>query len=224
MGYIGWARRLGNASCSYLTILLPLQFLDVEKQLSGGLLLITAELGNALPAERIVLERAADGVHFTPTSYPAVAGAGNSYRFTLPAFAAGNYYRVQAIGDDGSVYSKVLPPSGDGGSPPPGQARVFPDPVTNFVYVSIAPDEKFTSAMVMNNIGQVLRCIPVSSGQAVIRCELPTSLPAGIYFIRLMGKDMTPLTVRVLKTPWQSFIFEKMGKFWLWTLATGEIQ
>ena len=191
----------GSVANSYQMILLPLRFLDVEEQLSGDDLLITAEFGDALPAERILLEAAADGIHFTPTVYTAVTGAGNSYRFTLPAVAAANYYRVLAIGDDGSIYSKVLPPAGNGWSLPPGQARVFPDPATNFVYVSVAPDENFTSAMVINCMGQVLRSIPLPAGKAVVRCELPASLPAGFYFIRLTRGDRTALTVRVLKTP-----------------------
>jgi hypothetical protein len=192
----------GSVADSYQLILLPLRFLDVEEQLSGGDLLITAALGDTLPAERIVLEGAADGVHFAATVYTAVSGAGNSYRFTLPAFAAGNYYRVQAIGNDGSVYSKVLPPLGDGWSPRPGQVRVFPVPATNFVYVSTAPDEKVTSAVVINCMGQVLRSIPFSAGNTVVRCELPAALSAGIYFIRLTEMGRTPLTVRVLKTPY----------------------
>jgi hypothetical protein len=41
----------------------------------------------------------------------------------------------------------------------------------------------------------------LSAGNTVVRCELPVSLPAGIYFIRLTARDKTPLTVRVLKTP-----------------------
>ncbi len=191
----------GSVADSYQIFLLPLRFLDVEEQLSGGDLLITAALGDAIPAEHMVLEGAEDGVNFTPTVYTAVAGAGNSYRFTLPAAAAGKYYRVLAIRDDGAVYSKVLPPSGDGWPPRPGQARVFPDPATNFVYVSTAPDEIITSAVVINCMGQVLRSIPLSAGKTAVRCELPASLPAGIYFIRLMKNDRTPLTVRVLKTP-----------------------
>jgi hypothetical protein len=90
---------------------------------------------------------------------------------------------------------------GDVEFPRPGQPRVFPDPATNFVSVSIAPDEKFTSAVVINCMGQVLGSIPLSAGQTVIRCELPASLCAGIYFIRLTGRDRASLTVRVLKTP-----------------------
>ncbi|MEI9809927.1 MAG: hypothetical protein WDO16_19795 [Bacteroidota bacterium] len=73
----------GSVVNSFHFIVLPLQFLDVEKQLSGGDLLITAALGDVLPAERIVLEAAADGVHFIPTGYAAVAGSGNRYRFTF---------------------------------------------------------------------------------------------------------------------------------------------
>jgi hypothetical protein len=94
-----------------------------------------------------------------------------------------------------------LPPSGDGWSPSPGEVHVFPDPATNFVDVSTAPNEKITSAVVINCMGQVLRSIPFSAGNRVVRCELPASLPAGIYFIRLMARNRTPLTVRVMKTP-----------------------
>lgn len=191
----------GSVANSYLTILLPLQFLDVEEKLSGEDLSITAELGDSLPAERIVLEGAADGIHFTPTAYTAVADAGNRYRFTLPAVAAGNYYRVQAIGDDGSVYSKVLPPWGGDWSGRPGNVRVFPDPATNFVYVSTAPDERITSAVIINCMGQILGIIPFTAGKTAVRCELPPSLSAGIYFIRLTERDRAPLTVRVQKTP-----------------------
>jgi hypothetical protein len=163
--------------------------------------LISAAFVDPLPAERIVLQEAADGLHFAPTVYAVVASADNGYRFTLPAVAAGNYYLVQFIGDGGTVYSKVLPPLEDGWSPRPGQARVFPVPATNFVYVSTAPDEKVTSAVVINCTGQVLRSIPLPAGNTVVRCELPVSLPAGIFLIRLMGRDKTALTVRVLKTP-----------------------
>ena len=191
----------GSVANSYLTILLPLQFLDVEEKLSGEDLSITAELGDSLPAERIVLEGAADGIHFTPTAYTAVADAGNRYRFTLPAVAAGNYYRVQAIGDDGSVYSKVLPPWGGDWSGRPGNVRVFPDPATNFVYISTAPDERITSAVIINCMGQILGIIPFTAGKTAVRCELPASLSAGIYFIRLTERDRAPLTVRVQKTP-----------------------
>ncbi|HEY4148550.1 MAG TPA: T9SS type A sorting domain-containing protein [Chitinophagaceae bacterium] len=191
----------GSVADSYQLILLPLQFLDVEEQLSGGDLLITAAFGDALPGKRIVLEAAADGLYFTPTVYAAVAAAGSRYRFTLPAVAAGSYYRVRATGDGGSVYSNVLPPLADGWSPGAGQARIFPDPATNFVYVSTAPDEKITSAVVINCMGQVLRSIPLPAGKTVVHCELPASLTAGIYFIRLTGRGRTPLMVRVLKTP-----------------------
>jgi hypothetical protein len=173
----------------------------VEQQLSGGEFLVTAELGDVLRTDRLVLEAAADGIHFSPTAYTAAGGAGNRYRFTLPAAAAGSYHRVQAIGDAGPVYSKVLPPLEDDRSPRPGQARVFPDPATNFVNVSIMPDEKFTSAEVINCMGQVLLSNLLPPGKTVVRCELPASLSAGLYFIRLTGMGKAPLTVRVLKTP-----------------------
>jgi hypothetical protein len=191
----------GSVINSFQLTLLPLWTLDVKEQVSGEDLLITAEPGVALPAENIVLEEAADGVHYTPTVYTALPGAGKHYQFTLPAVAARNYHRVQAIDGSGPVYSNVLPPLGDGWSPLPGQARVFPIPATNFVYVYTAPDEKITSAVVINCIGQTLRSISLPAATQLVRCELPPSLPAGIYFIRLTRTDRAPLMVRVLKTP-----------------------
>ncbi|HEY4337454.1 MAG TPA: polymer-forming cytoskeletal protein [Puia sp.] len=166
----------GSVVSSLQMALLPLWVLDLKEQLSGANLLITAELGIDLPAERLVLEEAMDGVHFTPTVYTAVADAGNRYRFTLPALAAANYFRVQAIGDDGPIYSKVLPPMGIGSN-------------------------AFTSAVLINSMGQVLGTLPLPASTPVIRWTLPPSLPAGIYFIRLTGMGRAPLIVRVLKTP-----------------------
>ena len=87
----------------------------------------------------------------------------------------------------------------DGLSPRTGKTPVFPNPATNFVYVSNAPDEKFTSAVLINCMGQVLQNIPLPARTPVVRWELPGSLSAGIYFIRLTGMGRTPLTVRVLK-------------------------
>ncbi len=187
------------ANSSQLT-LLPLQVLEVEKQLSGGNLFITATLEDSLPSEQIVLESAENGTDFTPTSYTAVVSRGNHYLFTLPATAAGNYYRVEAIGDYGILYSKVLPPSGDDQSDGAGQIHVYPNPAANFVYLSVASDEKVNSVVVLNCMGQVVRTIFLPVGTQVVRCELPSSLPAGIYFIRLMGTFRTPVTVRLVKT------------------------
>ncbi len=189
----------GSVANSFQITLLAQRDINVKKQLSGGNLLITADPGNGYPKVRLVLEGSPDGVHFTETDYTAVAGAGSSWLFTLPAIAARNYYRVQVIGNGGSFYSKMLPPSDDGWSIGAGQVQVFPNPATNFVYISIAPDEKFTSAVVINCIGQVLREIPLVTGTRVTRCELPASLPAGNYFIRLKGMNGICKTARIVK-------------------------
>jgi len=189
----------GSVANSSQIILLPLHVLDVERQISGGNLLITATPEDTLRAEHIVLESAEDGADFKPTSYTAAEVADNRYVFTLPVSAAGDYFRVQAIWDNRSFYSKVLPPSGEERPGGARQTHVFPNPASNFVYVSIASDETINSAVVLNSIGQVVQIIPLPAGTPVVRCELSASLPAGVYFIRLMGKLRTPLTVRVLK-------------------------
>jgi len=190
----------GSVANSSQIIVLPLHVLDVEKQILGANLLITATPEDTLPAERVVLESAEDGADFIRTSYTAVAVAGNRYVFTLPVSAARDYYRVQAIWDNQTFYSKVLPPSMEEQPDGVSQTHVFPNPASDFVYVSVASDEKVKSAVVMNCTGQVVQIIPFSAGTPLVRCELSASLPAGIYLIRLMGTFRTPVTVRVLKT------------------------
>ncbi|MEJ0105115.1 MAG: hypothetical protein WDO19_22315 [Bacteroidota bacterium] len=132
----------GSVATGYPFIIVPLRFLSVEKKLSGGNLLITVQLGDALQEERLVLESAEDGLHFTPTVFEAVVGTDNRYQFTLPAVAAGNYYRIRATRDNVSVYSNVLLPSKNARSGDMQQAYAFPNPAINFVYVAIAPNEK----------------------------------------------------------------------------------
>lgn len=191
----------GSVASSFQMTLLSQRYIDVRKQLLGDSLLITADPGNGYPTERLVLEGSPDGVHFNPTAYVAVAGTGNSYHFTLPAVAARNYYRVQVQSSNNSFYSKTLPPSAVGWSNGAGHAQAFPNPATNFVYIPAAPDEKFTSAILINYMGQTIREIRLFAGAGIARCELPASLPAGIYFIRLKGPGGKYLTTRVVKAP-----------------------
>ena len=76
---------------------------------------------------------------------------------------------------------------------------VFPNPVVNAVYVT-APGDKFSGATLINCMGQEVRQFYLPPGSANVRCELPVSLPAGIYFIRLTKRGRAPITVRVLKS------------------------
>jgi hypothetical protein len=98
--------------------------------------------------------------------------------------------------------SHERPPLQESWSPGSGHPRVFPNPATNVVNIYTTSDEKITSAVVLNGVGQIIHSIPLPARRTpVIRCELPPSLPAGLYFIRLMEMDRPLLTVRVLKTP-----------------------
>lgn len=189
----------GSVANAWWFIVLPLQFVDVEGQFSGENLLITVKLGSALPAAHIELQGAADGAHFIPAGYTAVAGPGNSYQFILPAIEAANYYRIKVTGDNGPFYSKVLPPIKNDWPSVSGKVRIFPVPATSFVHISVASNEKIKSAVLINSIGKVFWSIPWPAGTPVVHCELPYSLPEGIYFIRLVRMDNTYLTVRILK-------------------------
>lgn len=190
----------GSVANSFQMTLLSRRNIDVKKQLYREKLLITAYPGDGYPKASFVLEGSPDGAHFTPTAYAAVAGPGNSYQFSLPAGAAGNFYRVQVTGIGGSFYSKILSPSENVSPNGYGQVKVFPNPATNFLYISISPDEKFTSAAVISSLGQVLKEIPLVAGTTITRCELPPAMPAGTYFVRLNGKGRTSRTVRMIKT------------------------
>lgn len=82
---------------------------------------------------------------FSPMmSMPGLA----KYLFTLPLQESGKYYRVHVLSEAGTVYSSILPPFGQ---PAAAAGFAFPDPATNFVYLTLKANNKYTGAYLISN-------------------------------------------------------------------------
>lgn len=189
----------GSVTNAWWFTVLPLEFVDVVQQLSGENLLITVKLEDAVSVQRVGLETSSDGIHFNLTHYTGVAGSGSNYQFNLPAIDAGNYFRVKVFGYNGSFYSKVLQTLKNDQFSQSEQIRIFPVPATDFVHISVSPNEKIKSVMLINSVGEISCSMPWPAGTSTMRYELPNSLPQGIYFVRLLRTDNTYLITRLLK-------------------------
>jgi hypothetical protein len=203
-------------SCStdantYLLAVLPLAIRNFYEQATDQSLQLVAELYSDIPVRQVILESSADGVNFSATPYSATSDEGGSsppfspttsmpglakYLFMLPLQESGKYYRVRILSEAAPIYSSILPPFGQ---PAATAGFAFPDPATNFVYLTLKANNKYTGACLISNTGQVLLRSALPASSTTVRFDLPSSLAAGIYFIKVTGPGEAPLMARVLK-------------------------
>jgi hypothetical protein len=193
---------------SYLLTVLPLSIRHFYEQTSSQSLQLIAELYADVPVRQVILESSTDGSNFAaspaaaspngaiPANPNGAAPAAAQYTFTLPLSESGKYYRVRVLYDGGFLYSSILPPAQQ---PAAAAGFVFPDPATNFVYLPLKANNKFTEVCLISNTGQVLQRSTLPSSSTTVRFDLPSGLAPGIYFIKVTGPGEMPLIARVLK-------------------------
>ncbi len=193
----------GSVATSYATVVLPLNFLDVAARPAGSSLVISADLPEQAPANQRILESSADGVSYAPTTWqPEASSNGDGltrYLFTLPGADEKYYHRIHMVNASLSVYSGVMPPIS--GYVASTAVLVYPDPATNFIYLSNLSGAKYTLATVLNSTGELVQLVPLPANTLLVRVDLAASLPTGIYYVRFSGAGVQPLIARVLKTP-----------------------
>jgi len=185
---------------SYIITVLPVTIHNFYETMTSQALQLIAEFDDNPPVRQVILESSADGRSFEASSYttmPAAEGNMEKYVFTLPLQESGKYYRVRALSGQSIIYSKVLHAFVQ---PENAEGAVFPDPATSFVYLSLKANNKYTDLYLLSNTGQVLQRSSVPPFSTTVRIDLPSHLPAGIYFVKVTGPDGAPLVARVLKS------------------------
>lgn len=211
---------------SYIISILPAGILDFRAQTSGQSVQLIAELDASLPVQQVVLESSADGRQFITSPYTATlstAGgntlntadanplntAGNNLSgtgtgqvndvFTVPVQPAAVYYRVRVVSASSTFYSQVLALPGQTVTGPGW--TIFPDPFTQYIYLQLPSNSSYTAVSVVSSAGQLIlqKNLPVPTPAGPLRIDLPPSLSAGIYFIKITGPGETPLLQKALK-------------------------
>ena len=80
----------------------------------------------------------------------------------------------------------------------------YPDPAKDRVYLRLSEPARYNVMSLLDATGRSLlekRLFLTGSAPAIVNLDLPASLPAGIYFLYVTGRGISPLTVRVIHAP-----------------------
>jgi Secretion system C-terminal sorting domain len=149
----------------------------------------SAELNN----ERFIVETSTEGEVFNRIG--EIAGAGTSteahtYQFTHQTPSAGvNYYRLKQVDFDGTfAYSKVIAINAAGND----KIFVFPNPVTDQLNIQYDQSKGSAALFLFDAMGRKINTT-VGGYAGYYETKLPTDLPAGTYWLRVIrsGKVQT---------------------------------
>lgn len=160
---------------------------------------------NEVSVHEYVLERSLDRIHYGKISrMSAINTPGiKSYNSVdVSYFKGDNYYRVKSVGMNGEItYSPILKISAGSLN---HEILVFPNPVVDkkmTLVISGQKAEKYHISL-YNNTGNLipLPSVEISSGASSHTIQLPQSLPAGVYRVRINSAEngTTIKTINVL--------------------------
>ncbi len=186
--------------------LLPSHLLSFDgKELNGDALLSWVTTGSEAN-DHFEIERSIDGISFAKIgNVQAIPANGNkeTYSFTdkiLPAQT--NYYRLKMLNTDAKAsYSKVVLVTKSGSYV--SALRVSPNPAHETVqlHFNYIPIGNFTLLMI-NTSGQVVLKTNITVQNSIYemkRIDRTAAMPAGTYFIRLVGKkNQTAASAKVI--------------------------
>ena len=182
-----------NLTNGYYTILysvnpivLPVTLSSFTAEAQSGTTLLKWVTATETGIDHFAIERSADGTNFTGIGTVAANGSfslPSNYSFTDGRpFAGMNYYRLGMIDRNGGMSYSGIRVVDHALSPDP-TITIYPNPLGDILYVSIAESGGKAELFIVNSIGQVVRA--VKAVQAGITEIYVHDLAAGTYFIRM---------------------------------------
>lgn len=158
--------------------------------------LLQWQTGQEENTRHFVVERSLDGVSFTAIGNVEAAGLSTTTRHYTYAdrqpLSGRSYYRLQQVDRDGKVSISAVVAVWFG-APKPPLTGVYPNPASSVVFL---PDGNLENVKQVSLAGISGAYYPVMRNGA--RLTLPTSLPAGTYYIRVLLEDGTAVTHKLL--------------------------
>jgi Secretion system C-terminal sorting domain len=164
---------------------LPLTLLDFSLKNTKKGIQLNWKTSHEINFSHFEIERSEDAKKFEKIG-EKTGNASENYEFldsTPPPVAGGLYYRLKMLDFDGKyTYSKVLSIKNE--SLQNGNIRVYPNPVSNVLYVE---NMKTNVAEISNVLGQTVKynLLKSSDLQSTINVS---ALPKGLYFIKIDGQ------------------------------------
>jgi hypothetical protein len=172
-------------SCSFA---LPVEWLSFSGKAQEGYRAVLAwQTATEINSEGFVIEKSLDGKRFEDIGF--VAGQGDSkvitsYTFTDSRFYQSAYYRLRQTDVDGAFeYSDLIFIE----VPIESRLQLYPNPFQHMVELNL-PDHVELHASTYSINGQLV----LQDNCKVVELEAQlTALPAGLYILKLSGKDVT---------------------------------
>jgi hypothetical protein len=183
---------------------LAISFVDVTATPDNGAVNVGWTVGQEVSTLNYVVERSADGVHFSAIgseSSKAADGGDNAYQYPdNEAYAVGGtlYYRIREVETDGTFYySKVVSVSLGAGA---SKLTAFPNPTQRFVTVSFS---SMMAEAVSLRLFDVRGCqlwskqYEAQSGQNTVNIDCVNTLPDGVYMLQ-WSDGLRPEIVKIV--------------------------
>jgi hypothetical protein len=168
--------------------------LTVERQQNTAIL--QWEMAGNNEIENYIAEQSFDGLAFLPVSETAAikdnAVQDYSSRLILSNISSHVYYRVKAMGKNGSVlYSKTVSLTNNSFE---GQGVFYPNPVLNGTawFIKDMPADETADISIWNNNGRLLASgkLLLKKGMNNVKLPLLSNKPAGCYTVKIQTKNM----------------------------------
>jgi len=166
---------------------LPVELISFDAEKKGQSVLLSWKTAQEQNSNRFEVERSNNGTTFKLIG--TVASSGNTtttknYSLTDNVPLSGvNYYRLKQIDIDGSFkYSKVEAVNFER----PKQVVIFPNPVSDRLFISMPDRSNFNSVRIMDASGKLVLQKDITSSAVELDVR---ALPKGWYVIQLTGDD-----------------------------------
>lgn len=178
-----------------ITLPLTIVYAGVYRQNSG--IQVDWKTANEINVKDYKVERSTDGVYFSSIGIVNAQGAGaNSYNWFDGSPANGNnYYRIRANDIDGKfMYSQILLINTRG-----NKVSIYPNPIKRGEMLLLnMQDATAAKIEIINTAGQLLYS-KAAQLTGTISISVPSSWPAGQYFLRVISGNKVEMKKIVLQ-------------------------
>jgi len=197
------------SACSFTTttsltisttcIILPIRMVSIKaQQLSANSGEVVWQVGDQLNVNHYELEKSVDGVNYTYVG--SVTASDNASVYSIDdndLYTDGiNYYRVKEVDNDGTIHYSIIVVI----NPAPNTANnieIYPNPVSDELYLSKPQNTVIKSALVVDAIGQTL--LEVNNFNNITNSIQLNNLPTGFYELKVIDNKNQVTNLKFIK-------------------------
>jgi len=179
-------------------VVLPMTLEKFEASIVNEKILLTWETLEEINLDRFIIQRSADGLHFSDIASVSAKQTASSYKYYDNTVKDGKYYyRLKAMDIDGKfTYSPIVAQSNNTDQQSAITARISNGQVHAIIRSS---NRQHVKLVLVTSQGQVIKTISsqVGIGTGAIIMQPPAMLSRGIYFLRISSDQGWTKTLKI---------------------------